>query len=520
MSKSAPEPELVSPIPLGPESNGEVAPGPRTRRHDVAEELYRRIVDEKSQRLGMSRRQFIDSSCGTIAALWVLNQVSGCGGGQGGGGSSGAGGRGGAGGSAPGGSGGFSQDAGFEIPRDVSPHDAAMAQQEAGFQAPKDALEDQAQADAIVMGNEFIFDVQVHNSAPKPPWNDSLCAGANRSASICPTEFMREIFVLSDTSVACLSGFPRARASDEPSIEARARFKQLLDMAPGSPRLLIHANVRPNDGAAELDAAELDAKMFPVAAWKTYPGSQGGALDAPALFAPNGFYARIRQAGVKLIAAHRGIGGTRSYTDPYSPRDVVNAAKMNPDLTFLVYHAGYDTGYGEPGPYNEQNPSGIDRLIRAMKEFGVGPSGNVYAELGSTWRALSSNPIEATHALGKMLLHLGPDRILWGTDSVLSGGPRAQIEAFRAFRMNEAMRATFGYPDLTPEVKRKILGLNAARAYGVDPNVVRPKLGNDDITKLKLARADDPRSVPVSPHRPHGPRTWREYLAFRRWESV
>ncbi len=43
---------------------------------------------------------------------------------------------------------------------------------------------------------------------------------------------------------------------------------------------------------------------------------------------------------------------------------------------------------------------------------------NVYAELGSTWRFLMRDPDSAAHALGKLLLHLGEDNILWGTDSI------------------------------------------------------------------------------------------------------
>ena len=40
--------------------------------------------------------------------------------------------------------------------------------------------------------------------------------------------------------------------------------------------------------------------------------------------------------------------------------------------------------------------------------------GNVYAELGSTWRYLMRDPDSAAHALGKMLKYIGEDNILWG----------------------------------------------------------------------------------------------------------
>jgi uncharacterized protein len=476
MSKSAPEPELESPIRLGPESNGEVPPPPRTRIHDVAEELYRRVVEEKSRRLGISRRAFIESSCGTLAALWVINEVTGCDGGGGAG----------------------TPDSGYGV--------------------PPDALENPAQADALLAGDEFIFDVQVHNTVPSPPWNDSICNADN--PRVCPTQFLREIFVASDTSVACLSGYP----DNVPSIETRDGLKRLMDMVHGSPRLLFHCNVQPwLSGAAldaELAAAERNARTFPIAAWKMYADGTPGSTAR--LDQATRFFDRARELDVKIIAAHRGLrqAGGPGYQDVYSPRDMAAAAKANPDFTFLVYHSGFE-GDGAV-PYNDANPVGVDRLIKAAKEFGIGPDGNLYAELGSTWRTVMTDPARATHLIGKLLLHLGPDRILWGTDSLNVGNPSAQIAAFRMFQMSQAVQEMFGYPPLTPEVKRKILGLNAARVYGVDPAATRRKVSADDIGQLKLAYKHDRRSVPMSPHRPHGPRTWREYLGFRRWngESV
>jgi predicted TIM-barrel fold metal-dependent hydrolase len=473
MSKSAPDPELECPIRLGPESNGEVPPAQRTRSPDLAEELYRRLVDEKSRRLGISRRAFIESSCGTLAGLWVINQVSGCGG--------------------PGGA----------------------ARKDGGYDVPRDALEDASQADALLSGDEFIFDVQVHNNVPQPPWNDSLCSADD--PMVCPTQFLREIFVASDTSVACLSGYP----TDVPSIEARDGLKRLMDMVQGSPRLLFHCNVRPwLTGAAldaELDAAERNARSFPVSAWKMYadvtPGSTARLDQA------GRFFERARAVNVKIVAAHRGLrqAGGPGYQDVYSPRDIVAAAKANPDFSFLVYHSGFE-GDGAT-PYNDANPVGVDRLIKAMKEFGIGPDGNVYAELGTTWREVMNSTDRATHLLGKLLLHLGPDRIVWGTDSLNVGNPSAQIAAFRRFQMSPTLQETQGYPALTPDIKRKILGLNAARVYGVDPNVVRRKVTADDLAALRLAYRHDRRSVPMSAHRFHGPRTWREYLSFRRWSG-
>jgi hypothetical protein len=125
---------------------------------------------------------------------------------------------------------------------------------------------------------------------------------------------------------------------------------------------------------------------------------------------------------------------------------------------------------------------------------------------------------QAAHMLGKLLKYLGPDRILWGTDSFNNGGPQPQIEAFRAFQIPESMQMMYGYPALTAEVKAKILGLNAAAVYSVDVAAVRRQITGDDISQIVLSRRDDRRSYPLGP-RPHGPRSRREYLAFLRWTA-
>jgi predicted TIM-barrel fold metal-dependent hydrolase len=81
---------------------------------------------------------------------------------------------------------------------------------------------------------------------------------------------------------------------------------------------------------------------------------------------------------------------------------------------------------------------------------------------------------------------VGEDRILWGTDSVWYGPPQPLIDAFRAFTIPDRMRAEFGYPELTPDVKQKILGSNATALYGVAPEV-RPA---DELAWIEQAKTE------------------------------
>jgi predicted TIM-barrel fold metal-dependent hydrolase len=121
----------------------------------------------------------------------------------------------------------------------------------------------------------------------------------------------------------------------------------------------------------------------------------------------------------------------------------------------------------------------------------------VYAELGSTWFCLIRRPEEAAHVLGKLLLAVGEDRVLWGTDSIWYGPPQPAIDAFRAFQIPAALRERHGYPELTPERKAKILGLNAARAYWIELDAVRARAADDDLAWLRdVTREIGERGVP------------------------
>jgi hypothetical protein len=73
----------------------------------------------------------------------------------------------------------------------------------------------------------------------------------------------------------------------------------------------------------------------------------------------------------------------------------------------------------------------------------------------------------AAHIMGQLMKYLGPDRIVFGSDAVWYGSPQWQIDAFWRFQIPEEMREQYGYPEITVEDKRKILGLNSARLYGI-----------------------------------------------------
>jgi predicted TIM-barrel fold metal-dependent hydrolase len=213
-----------------------------------------------------------------------------------------------------------------------------------------------------------------------------------------------------------------------------------------------------------------------------------------------------RKLGVRSFAVHKGVSLYGMQEEMSSPREMGRVAKSNPDLTFLVYHSAFQPGVRE-GPY-DAGGRGVDRLIKAHRDAGLPRNaGNLYAELGSTWRHFMGRPDEAAHVLGKLLATFGEERIVWGTDSIWYGSPQDQIQAFRAFRISEEYQEKYGYPPLTAEAKRKIFGLNAARVYGLDVPALR-------TAGLQASRAVY-REAPNPSYRTYGPSTRREFLSLQ-----
>ena len=195
--------------------------------------------------------------------------------------------------------------------------------------------------------------------------------------------------------------------------------------------------------------------------------------------------------------------------------DIGVVAKRYPDMSFLIYHSGFVTGVEERVYDHAARRDGIDTLIRSLIDNDVKPGSNVYAELGSTWRFLMRDPTQAAHALGKLIRYCGESNVLWGTDSIWYGSPQDQIQAFRTFQIAPALREKHGYAEITPELRAKIFGLNAARVYNVSPAEVKKYLARDAVAEERVAYSERP-----EPHfRTYGPKTRREFLNLLAWNG-
>jgi predicted TIM-barrel fold metal-dependent hydrolase len=279
--------------------------------------------------------------------------------------------------------------------------------------------------------------------------------------------------------------------------------------------MYIHGRVNPNQDG-DLDAMDMLAEKYRVAAWKTYtqwgPDGKGFFLDdEPGLR----LIEKARKLGIRTVAVHKGLPfGPRSY-EHSTCVDVGRVAKRYPDVNFLIYHSGFVPDKRE-GPYDPQRTDGIDALITSLQQNGIRPGGNVYAELGSTWRFLMRDPDAAAHALGKLLRYVGEDNVLWGTDSIWYGSPQDQIQAFRTFQISPEFSLRHGYKRISNAVRAKVFGRNALRIYPVPKDVLSKHLPRD---RVALERRDY-REAPDPAFLTYGPKTRRQFLNLRARETA
>ena len=475
------------PVKLDAASNGEYQPIPLEPVHHHANFLAHETANINAKRLGLDRRGFLVSACGVAGSLLGMN--------------------------------------------------AAYAQQgKTGgyFDIHKTAALDLVAARSSIDGNEFIFDVQGHFVNPTGAWTKRLPPTARplrmpKTQSCGPTkgvgdldylkcigqdEFIKDVFMDSDTDLMVLSFVPSTKLDEPLTMEEAAVTARIVEKLEGSHRLYIHGRVNPNS-PGDLEAMDEMAAKHKIAAWKTY--TQWGA-DGKGFFLDDEigikFIDKAVKLGIRNIAIHKGLAfGQRSY-EHSTCVDVGRVAKRYPQVNFLIYHSGYVTNTAE-GPYDEKRSDGIDALVTSLIKNGIAPGANVYAELGSTWRLLMRDPDSAAHALGKLFKYCGPKNVLWGTDSIWYGSPQDQIQAFRTFQISPLFRDKFGYPEMSKALRADVFGLNALKLYPVPSEVLQKHLGGD---KVALAR-EEYRERPDPHFETYGPKTRREFLNLKRWES-
>jgi predicted TIM-barrel fold metal-dependent hydrolase len=132
------------------------------------------------------------------------------------------------------------------------------------------------------------------------------------------------------------------------------------------------------------------------------------------------------------------------------------AAANFPDINFIIFHVGM--------PW-------LDEVLWQVVRYP-----NLYASIAATVNMVSRQPRVFAQMLAKMLWWCGEDKILYGGETPVFH-PKWALEDFWSFQIPEDILEGTGYPQLTDEAKRKILGGNLARLHGIDIEAKKAELG-------------------------------------------
>ena len=213
-------------------------------------------------------------------------------------------------------------------------------------------------------------------------------------------------------------------------------------------RLLVNGRWDARDGEAGLRQLEEDHARYGIKGVKLYTaewkdGSRGWTLKDPEA-AP--YFEKCIELGIRNIHVHKGPTIWPLDKDAFDVSDVDRAATQYQELNFIVEHVGL--------------PRIEDFCFMATQEP------NVYAGLSVVVGALMhARPRFFAKVMGELLFWVGEDKMLFGADYAI-WEPKWQVEGLVEWDYPDETFSDF--PAFTTESTKKILGLNAAKLYGVD----------------------------------------------------
>lgn len=213
-------------------------------------------------------------------------------------------------------------------------------------------------------------------------------------------------------------------------------------------KAILNGRLDPREGERGLDRLEADHARFGFKGVKIYTAEWYGVSKGYSL--KDDFVGRYmekcRDLGIRIIHVHKGPTIHPLNMDAFDVHDVDHVATAFPDLTFVVDHCGM--------------PRVDDFCWIASQEP------NVYGGLALIPSFIHARPRYFASMLADLLFFVGPDRLIFGSDYAITS-PKWIIEKFMDFTFDEATAREAG-TQLTLSVKRKILGLNAAKLYDLE----------------------------------------------------
>ena len=159
-------------------------------------------------------------------------------------------------------------------------------------------------------------------------------------------------------------------------------------------------------------------------------------------------YEKCQDLGIRVLQFHKGFPFGRQNVEELNTIDLQAPARDFPEMTFIIHHLGI--------PY-------FDETVSIASRFP-----NVYLALSGNLNFYVIGPRVIEEQMGRLLMEVGSDKLLWGSEAALAGGPAPYLKGFMDLEIPEDLRRWYGYPQITREDKEKILGKNFARIMGVD----------------------------------------------------
>jgi uncharacterized protein len=225
-------------------------------------------------------------------------------------------------------------------------------------------------------------------------------------------------------------------------------------------RIVFWGSVNPVEGRRALDLMERQVGEFGAKAFKLYNVRYDyGApfpwrMDDPRIAFP--VFEKAQELGINLIGVHKGVPLGPQPVEATQTWDMDGAAAAFPDLNLVIFHVGL--------PFLDET---CWQLIRHP---------NLYASIAATLNFIVRSPRMFAEILGKLLFWCGEDKIVYGSEAPI-WQPQWALNAFRDFSIPQDLCEGYGYPQLTDQAKRKILGENLLRLHGLDFDVTRDRLG-------------------------------------------
>ncbi|MBO8173551.1 MAG: amidohydrolase [Bacillaceae bacterium] len=224
-------------------------------------------------------------------------------------------------------------------------------------------------------------------------------------------------------------------------------------------RFIVNGAFDPRDGERGLAYLEQLSETYGIKGVKLYTAewkgsSKGYKLSDPMTYK---YLEKCCELGIQNIHVHKGPTITPLNRDAFDVADVDEAASAFPELNFIVEHVGL--------------PRLEDFCWIATQEP------NVYGGLAVAMPFVHARPRYFATIISELLYWLDEDRILFASDYAI-WEPKWLIEKFMAFELPEDIQEETGIT-LTLDIKKKILGENAARLYGIDIDSQKEKLKAD-----------------------------------------